>query len=380
MPTSATSPRHQPLSLRTKLLGLVRFCIISLYTCACFGFIGTCSFLLKDWLHRRTFRKICAFAQQSWFDLVYVLLLDDTKLRVFGKVVGHDTTDVRPRVVVCNHVTDVDWLYLCLLIQKFAVSQTGHVKVILKEDIKKIRVFGDTIDRLEHIWMKRDWQADKENLNALTHKLAQDGEPLWFLIFPEGTTINQKSLLKSQEFARVEHRPDLELTLLPRVRGVEALLNALEDYDAQVLDITMTFESFSGEIPTWQMQYEREIDNRVPNMKKVLIGEGGDCFMDIEEFSLRDLKKDGNPSIQEWLDKRWQRKDRLLSEFASNGTFPGVQPPKLITRSAAFPLRAVAVIVFDYAVLRLVWIILHRLFYKIKERVKVWGGGVGMSR
>lgn len=87
--------------------------------------------------------------------------------------------------------------------------------------------------------------------------------------------------------------------------------------------MTLNWDSYSGEIPTWEMGYSRERDRKIPSFPGVLNGTSSEsCHMDSCKFSIEEVA--GHPEgIQGWLNDRWERKDRLLEEFIRLKRFPG---------------------------------------------------------
>ena len=49
--------------------------------------------------------------------------------------------------------------------------------------------------------LRRDWQHDKQDLLKTLEVYAKDGAALRLMMFPEGTTINARSLAKANIFA-----------------------------------------------------------------------------------------------------------------------------------------------------------------------------------
>jgi hypothetical protein len=79
----------------------------------------------------------------------------------------------------------------------------------------------------------------------------------------------------------------------------------------------MAFEGYSGEVPSWEMGYERNADHGIPNVKKMFFGmDVGECFIDVRRFA---ELPDAN-ALEPWLDERWARKDRMLKRFASHNS------------------------------------------------------------
>jgi lysocardiolipin and lysophospholipid acyltransferase len=321
VPIQHLSPNRPKPSFKQKILVVIRVVLTTIMTIFVNIFVLTAK-LLFPILGRKRYRQLCDYVQQAWFDAAFVLL-SKTKMHVYGqnKYLHVDNNDKRPRIVIANHATDMDWFYLWMIAHTCDTPRSGHVKVMLKEGVKHIPLFGWLLDRLDFLWMKRDWESDKSAIHQTIKKLCSDDEHLWLLMFPEGMTVNTKSRDKSQAFAKTENRPHLEMTLLPRDKGLSAVLQSTKHLHPEIVDVTLAFESFSGEIPTWEMGYERNKDHLIPNAKKIMAGMAGDVFMEIQTFHADEVIHYPG-GIKKWLDDRWVRKDQYLKYFAENETFP----------------------------------------------------------
>lgn len=272
-----------------------------------------CWWILRPVLGRWWFRAVGDRIQQQWFDTMF-FLLQRAKLHMTGDFAGLHETNGRTKVLIANHATDVDWIYMWMLAQ--ASRQSGHVKILLKQSIRQVPFVGTAMHLLDFIWIKRNWEEDEQYIASKLGLLTADAhQPLWLFVFPEGMTVNTTSMEKSRRFAADHHRPLLDYTLLPRSKGVEGILNSLGgDYD--VYDLTMNFTGYSGEIPTWDMGYERNKDFAVPNVHKLFFGmEVGECHMDVVNLGMVTAK---GRALEQLLDERWARKDQLQREFAQH--------------------------------------------------------------
>ena len=96
--------------------------------------------------------------------------------------------------------------------------------------------------------------------------------------------------------------------------------------------MTVAFDSYSGEIPSWEAGYTRTRDTRIPFISKLMAGDNcGTAHVHITAYSMADAVAGG----EHWLDTVWQRKDELLEGFIREGKFPGT--PKIVHRR---PFRA----------------------------------------
>jgi hypothetical protein len=57
----------------------------------------------------------------------------------------------------------------------------------------------------QFIFLKRQWDQDQVRLKQSLLRLTQNNEPLWFLLFPEGTVVNPKQLRRAEEYAQRHH-------------------------------------------------------------------------------------------------------------------------------------------------------------------------------
>ena len=221
-------------------------------------------------------------------------------------------------ILVCNHQVDLDWLYLWEAARYYGAHST--LKVILKEALKYVPLIGFALVLLEFLFLKRDWESDRANLQRRLTSFARDRVPVLLILFPEGTTVNTRAMEKSHGYSREKARPHLDLLLLPRTTGFEACLKSLGKGNHTVYDVTMAFSGYTGEVPTYEMGYERARDKGVPNAGKVLKGCKAEVHLDVRAIPTSEIDK--YESVEKWLDERWVRKERLMKYFAEHQCFP----------------------------------------------------------
>ncbi|KAF0736752.1 hypothetical protein AaE_008983 [Aphanomyces astaci] len=184
----------------------------------------------------------------------------------------------------------------------------------MKHTLRSLPVLGTGMSMLDFLFLRRDIKVDRVTIQAYMQSFVQDNFPFWLVLFPEGTTIFTESVLKSHEFATAQHRPVLHRVMLPRSTGLKLMLDAFKDSPVQptILDVTMAFPSYSGEVPTYEMGYDRHVDVDLPSMKKLLMGHGpSKVHFHCRHFSMADVGDD----VQAFLDALWVDKEALLNEF-----------------------------------------------------------------
>ncbi|CAN0128810.1 unnamed protein product [Pylaiella littoralis] len=286
------------------------------------------------------------FAEAMWADAASAIM-PPAKVVVTGEMPDDDTQ----AIVIANHQVDSDWWFLFELLRP--LRRHGALKIILKDDQKHVPVTGWGMRGFGFIFLKRDWVKDRANLEKQLGVFTGDGFPLRLLIFPEGTTINQRSMDKCSAYAKKEQRPTFDHLLLPRTTGFGACLNAFSSAENNsggsgarggggggggggpqggggggggggrstrvVYDVTMAYSGYSGEVPSWEMGYSRDRDVDIPNLGGLLKGRApGPVHLHVEKHLVDDIAGDGKT----WLDATWARKDALLQRFIEDGRFP----------------------------------------------------------
>ncbi len=81
-----------------------------------------------------------------------------------------------------------------------------------------VPVLGWTMMMSEFVFAFRDWQRDKNMLPRALENLKSFPNPMWMVIFPEGTRFTPKKLEKSNEYSLANNLPSFQQVLLPRVK------------------------------------------------------------------------------------------------------------------------------------------------------------------
>lgn len=153
-------------------------------------------------------------------------------------------------VMLSNHQIYTDWLYLWWT--AYTSHMHGHVFIILKESLKYMPILSPGILFFGFIFMARKWASDKARIAYRLQKLksrhhgpmsgSASLDPMWLLIFPEGTNLSRNTRKGSAKWAEKQSLPDLRHALLPRSTGLQFCLEQLGDTVEWVYDCTMAYE------------------------------------------------------------------------------------------------------------------------------------------
>lgn len=224
-------------------------------------------------------------------------------------------------ILISNHQLYSDWIYIWCL--AYFCRRHGDLKIILKKSLAKIPIWGWGMWHFDFIFLERNWLKDAKNFLAHMNKFKASMEPLWLLIFPEGTTLSAVTREKSHTFAESKGIAIYKHTLLPRSLGLFKCVEALGDSVEYIYDLTVGIPGIpAGATP----QYTYTIASLY-----VMGLNPGQIHIHIRRFKIADLPKDED-EFATWLYARWQEKDELLDHFYKKGCFPADidSPPTLI--------------------------------------------------
>ncbi|KAI9892324.1 MAG: hypothetical protein M1814_001524 [Vezdaea aestivalis] len=225
-------------------------------------------------------------------------------------------------VLIANHQLYTEWLYLWWV--AYTSQMHGHLYIILKDTLRLLPLLGQGMMFYDFIFLSRKWAVDETRLiRAMKHLTTLSPsrffpskvlDPMWLLIFPEGTTLSRNGRNKSQAWAKKQGINDMKHLLLPRSTGLHLCLQGLRGSVDWVYDCTVAYEGipegqFGEEIfSIWSTYFQ----GRPPKSVN----------MYWRRFAVASIPLDTAEQFADWLQARWDEKDELLEQFRLTGRFP----------------------------------------------------------
>ncbi|KAF7724649.1 hypothetical protein EC973_000821 [Apophysomyces ossiformis] len=212
-------------------------------------------------------------------------------------------------IVTANHQIYADWVYIWCI----AYLAGAH---------------GAGMQFFDFVFLKRKLALDKENiLNNLTRS-KKSGNPLWLILFPEGTGCTRK---KSQEYAAKNNIKDNRFTLLPRSTGLRLCTLALDDSVEWLYDFTIGYSGIHADVNPEDVYTISKIFFLGQNPKKI--------HVHIRRYRVADIPKDAEAFAQ-WVHQRWVEKDAFMSQFYKEGRFisPDNEQERMAYNSRTFEI------------------------------------------
>lgn len=256
-----------------------------------------------------------------------------------------------------NHQVYTDWLYLWCLAYYADLADT--VLIILKKSLKWIPFVGWGMQFYRFIFLARNWASDQKQLAKQLGQVASenhdspDSSPtakkLLLMIFPEGTLVSPLTRPASAKYAEKMGIKDLENLLLPRSTGLFFCLRTLakEMDDLWLVDFTIGYPGvppagygqdyytlrsiFMQGVPPPAIHIHytmTRITSPVANdtsSNAKSVANVSSASTDVpplgENVKPAESSETEREAFEQWLRKRWERKDELMHRFYQDGDF-----------------------------------------------------------
>lgn len=247
----------------------------------------------------------------AWMEMINPLL--PKTLKVTGKIkefppVFQSPTDIC--LILCNHISDIDQMIIMAKAakqkeQKIPMKLTGFTY----ESFRFLPGVGSQVgSRFVHLRPKES----EEDLKAKIKYILDQGYNTW-LLFPEGTLMNQKTYQKSLDFQiGVEKIPKKEIlhhVLYPRVGALKAFFALASSRITSIVDLTLEYQDLCPRtVPPSFTVNPRAIYSVFYGLKSPSLHVKIHMLNDKEREQLAQTT-DTNKG---WLIKLWKQKDRRL--------------------------------------------------------------------
>jgi len=268
--------------------------------------IQLCLYCLIGWWNRSLFRKLNYYL--VWMIYAQLLFLTDwwsnSEIRIHADPDIIEGMSKRSAIVLMNHHIELDWLFGWMVADRSKVL--GNGRVFVKKMLKYVPIIGWAWNFSDIAYLERDWNKDQETMTKSVQSLADYPDPVWLLLFAEGTRLNPEKLEASRDFARKRGLPVLRHCLTPRTKGFSFIM---EQIDRQVIpyvyDVTLAINSKDGGPAT---------------ISSILLGRKTVGEIYIRRFDINEIPKTTDESAQFLMDV-YKSKDALLDSYARTGNF-----------------------------------------------------------
>ncbi|XP_023018005.1 1-acyl-sn-glycerol-3-phosphate acyltransferase gamma [Leptinotarsa decemlineata] len=204
---------------------------------------------------------------------------------------------------IMNHTYEVDWLIGWMMAERIGVL--GNCKAYAKKIIQYIPVLGWGWKCSDFVFLERNFDKDKEIINRQITELAEHPDPIWLLLFPEGTRFTKKKHEAAIEFAKKQNLPQLKYHLLPRTKGFVASLPSMIGKVPAIYDIELAF---------------KESDPNAPTITSMLFGKPLEAHFSLRRIPMEDLPQ-SDEDREKFLRDLFVQKDKMKASFIETGDF-----------------------------------------------------------
>lgn len=259
----------------------------------------TLSLLIKPFWPRgfRRFNRWCA---NTWWGgcVVFSHRFNGQEIVFTGEELPTDEN----AIVVSNHQQMPDITTIMALARRR--GRLGDLKFFVKHALKWIPGVGWGMQFINCPFLKRDWSADREKIDATFATLVNERIPMWLVSFVEGTRATEAKIRASAEWAAEHGLEPTRHVLIPRTKGFVASVEGLGEHLNAVYDLTIGYVE------------------GVPTLWQHISGQVKRIHVHVRRFPVEELPKI-EAELKQWLMDRFHEKDALLERYYATGSFPG---------------------------------------------------------
>jgi 1-acyl-sn-glycerol-3-phosphate acyltransferase len=215
---------------------------------------------------------------------------------------GEDLPTDENVLVVSNHQQMPDITTIMALAR--SRGRLGDLKFFVKHALKWVPGVGWGMQFINCPFLKRDWSADRDKIDATFATLVNERIPMWLVSFVEGTRATEAKIKASAEWAVERGLEPTRHVLIPRTKGFIASVEGLGEHLNAVYDLTIGYVE------------------GVPTLWQHITGQVKRIHVHVRRFPVDELPKI-EADLKRWLMDRFYEKDALLAEYYETGSFPG---------------------------------------------------------
>lgn len=212
------------------------------------------------------------------------------------------------KIIIMNHHCRVDWLYIYLFIARTSLG--NRLRVVLKNDLKRVPFFGISMQIFAYIFLSRSWTNDEPYIARMVDTLKWIESSSVVQIYPEGTDLSKSNIEKSQAFAEKNNLPQFMYVLNPRTTGLVAIKEMFgDDRVESIVDLTI---GYTYSKPGLRPNEPCLVNGRHPRKVHFLIEE---YPMQTSSSSEAWAVPSGHEDFSSWIHGQFALKEELLSRF-----------------------------------------------------------------
>lgn len=198
------------------------------------------------------------------------------------------------------------------------------------------------------VFIKRNWDKDKEYLRQILRYFTDTNYPLQLLMFPEGTDLDTHSLEKSKSYALKNNLPVYKRVLHPRLKGFTYCIEQLRSHHGidAIYDVTVGY-----------------CGNLCKSESDLVMGHfPQDVHFHIKRHPIGHIPE-STEGLEKWCTERWATKEATLEQFYKEGKFVPQHEEKSMVDESTVRYQMIFWIVYWFTFLCVVFTLLFKYWW-----------------
>jgi len=290
-----------------KLIGNTLFTSIIIVLFVISGILANVAWLCLTplwFINRHLYRSYCKHITTAWFRIIIFIpvVWGGSKCTLYTSDKLEEVCGKESAIFIANHRYTHDWLLDFIAADRY--DMLGQCKAFIKSEVAAVPLLGWAMWFNEFGFLTRSKsKQDLATLHQASAHFRSYTEPVWLLLYPEGTRFTDEKHQASVEFAKSKNIAHYNNLLVPRAKGFNELTSSLKGSNVSAIyDCTFFMENdYDVPLPHW------------------LRGNPSNYSVVVTRIDLDQVPTDADEA-KRFLNDLFAEKDALLNQMMTNPT------------------------------------------------------------
>lgn len=232
-------------------------------------------------------------------------------IQKFLKLSSKQNRDASHHILISNHLTYLDWIYLASL--SIILAKEECLLYVAKAQIGRLPILGWAMNVLSYIFLERDWKKDQSVMHKHLKRIITPHNPTFIAIFPEGTLFSKETQEKSIQYSLKNELFIPKNVLTPRSLGIRSMVSLHGSSLDGILNVTIGLLPCDSKYPSDIYSFRNF---------SLYLSAPREIWMHLSYIPIKEIpNSEDHEKFSRWMNEIFRQKDERLERFYKKKSF-----------------------------------------------------------